>query len=57
MTAMQMYDYLSDAVPDVDITLGAAPYDIHPQGVISERGEKNQTINQADDVSEERISK
>lgn len=52
----EMYDYIDIVAPDVDITLGAAPYEIHPQGVVAERGEKNQVIHTGDDLSEERIS-
>ena len=56
MAAKEMYDYLSIVTPDVDITLGVAPYDINPQGPMPESGTKNQIIHLGDDNSEARIS-
>jgi len=56
MANKAMADYLSVVTPDVNITLGAAPYEIHPQGILTELGEKNQKVHIGDDLSEERIS-
>jgi len=56
MAAKEMYDYLSTVTPDVDITLGAGGYEIHPQGVLTERGTKNQVVHEGDDGSEQRVS-
>jgi hypothetical protein len=58
MAAQEMYDYLAVATPDVNYTLGAAPYTFAPQGVITEVGTKNQEIHVGDDGpgSEERVS-
>jgi len=56
MAAKEMYDYLSAATADVAITLGAGAYEIHPQGVIVERGSKYQEIRESDANDEERIS-
>jgi len=56
MATKEPYDYIDVAVPDVDITLGVAPYDIQPQGEIRIRGWKNQEIHKGCDRSEERIS-
>ena len=56
MAAKAPYDYIDVAVPDVDITLGVAPYDIQPQGEIRIKGWKNQEIHKGYDRSEERIS-
>lgn len=56
MALKEMYDYLQTVTPDVDITLGASPYEIHPQGVIVEAGAKHQAVHEGDDESEERIS-
>lgn len=51
MTAKAMYDYLSKVSPDNDELLN-----ISPQGIIVEKGLKNQVIHLGDDNSEERIS-
>jgi len=51
ISAKEMYDYLSKATPDNDVTL-----DVSPQGMIVERGYKNQIVHLGDDNSEERIS-
>jgi len=56
MAAKEMYDYLSSATADVNITLGAGAYEIHPQGVIAEHGTKNAVILEGDDGSEQRVS-
>lgn len=56
MAAHEPYDYIDEATPDVDITLGVTPYDIQPQGEIKDVGRKNQTIHKGEDRSEERIS-
>jgi len=56
MANAEMYDYLSTIAADVAITLGAGSYAIHPQGTITETGDKNQIIHTADDDSEERVS-
>lgn len=49
MSAREMYDYLTTIASDVDYTLGQAPYAIHPQGVITEIGTKNQEVFRGDD--------
>lgn len=51
MSAKEMYDYLTAAVPDKDATLL-----VRPQNVLNEEPIKNQVIHIADDDSEERIS-
>ena len=56
MAAKEMFDFLDTAVPDVDITLGAGAYEIHPDFVFSEQGSINQVVHIGDDGSEERIS-
>lgn len=56
MAAKEMYDFLAAAAADVDITLGAGSYEIHPDFVFEERGSVNQVVHIGDDGSEERIS-
>jgi hypothetical protein len=56
MAVKTPYDYISAATADVAITLGVSPYEIHPQGEITEIGRKNQIIHKGEDRSEERIS-
>jgi len=51
MAAKELWDYLSEVVPDYDATL-----DIKRDVEITEEGEKNQVIHLGDDNSEEIIS-
>jgi hypothetical protein len=51
MSAVEMYDHLSDATPDYNATLPIAP-----QGVVSEDSSKSQVVHTGVDGSEERIS-
>jgi len=55
MAAKEMYDYLDTVAPDVDVTLGAGDYAIHPEFSVPELGVKNQIIHLGDDGSEEVI--
>jgi hypothetical protein len=50
MAAFEMYDFLSDAVPDVEQTLT-----VDPQEIIFEEGEKAIEQHEGDDNSEESI--
>jgi len=50
MAAKNPYDYVSIAVPDVDVTLS-----ITPQGKVTEQSRENTVIHTGDDESEERI--
>lgn len=56
MAVKNPYDYIAIAVPDVDITLGLAPYNIQPTGEIRDVSAPNQQVDEFDDTSEERIS-
>jgi len=51
MASKEMFDYLSAATADNDVTLA-----VNPKKVIVEDGSKNQEIHFGDDGSEERIS-
>jgi len=51
MSAKEMYDYISVATPDNDVTLSLAA-----RGNLVERGTKKQVVHLGEDGSEERIS-
>jgi hypothetical protein len=51
MAASEMYDFLSDVVPDYDYTLT-----VKAQGDAVEDGHMNQVVHMADDYSEERVT-
>ena len=51
MAAKELYDYLSAATADNNVTLS-----VTPTNVIVEEGSKNQSIRMGDDGSEERVS-
>lgn len=50
-----MYKYLSTISADTD-DVGITPLNVTPQNVLTEEGDKNQSVHIADDGSEERIS-
>jgi len=51
MAAKEMYDYLSAAVADKDVTLSVAP-----QEILTEQSSKNTVIHLGDDGSEVRVN-